>query len=92
MPPIFIPGGKPTLTKQIMSTEITPEQVAEAKKNGQAVLYSAPGKPVRILSKEETQKMDDNWDEEYCCPKKLAELYRKVREHTALSKKYRENP
>ncbi|MBQ2379569.1 MAG: hypothetical protein II295_04170 [Akkermansia sp.] len=61
---------------------ITPEQAAEAKKNGQAVLYSAPGKPVRILSKEETKKLDDNWDNEYCCPKKLAELYRKVQERT----------
>ena len=73
-----------------MSTMITPEQVAEAKKNGQAVLYSAPGKPVRILSKEGTKKMDDNWDNEFCCPKPLAALYRKVRERTTL-KKNREN-
>lgn len=79
-------------TKQTMSTEITPEQVAEAKKNGQAVLYSAPGKPVRILSKEETKKLDDSIDPEFSTTKRQAEALRKVRERTALTKKNRENP
>lgn len=70
-----------------MHTMITPEQVAEAKKNGQAVLYSAPGKPVRILSKEETKKMDDNWDDEFCCPKVLSELYRRAYARSASKMK-----
>ena len=75
-----------------MSTEITPEQVAEAKKNGQAVLYSAPGKPVRILSKEETQKLDNSIDEEYMIPKRFVEQYKRLRTLSASkTKKNREN-
>ena len=70
---------------------ITPEQVAEAKKNGQAVLYSAPGKPVRILSKEETKRMDDNWDDEYCCPKVLSEVYRRAYARSESKKNSSEN-
>lgn len=74
-----------------MSAEITPEQIAEAKKNGRAVLYSAPGKPVRILSKEETKKMDDNWDNEYCCPRVLSEVYRRAYARSASKAKKNRN-
>ena len=69
---------------------ITPEQVAEAKKNGLRVAYNVDGKPVRILSKEEIQKRKENWDEEFSCPKKLGELFRKVRARTEQMKKQKE--
>ena len=63
---------------------ITPEQVAEAKKNGLQVAYNVEGKPVRILSKEETQKMRENWDEEFSCPKVLSEAYKRAYERLGL--------
>ena len=55
-----------------MSEMITPEQIAEAEKNGLRICYNSEGIPVRIMSKEEIQRQNENWDEEYCCPKALS--------------------
>ena len=75
-----------------MSTEITPEQIAEAKKNGLRVCYNAEGQPTRILSKEEIKKREENWDDEFCCPKVLSEVYRRAYARSASkTKKNREN-
>ena len=74
-----------------MSEMITPEQIAEAMKNGLRICYNSEGIPVRIMSKEEIQRQKENWDEEYCCPKKLGELFRKVRARMELSKRPKES-
>ena len=74
---------------QKMIKRLTDEQIAEAKKNGQAVIYGLrDGKlvPIQILSKEETRKADEDWDKEMHCPKGVAALLRKVRERTSQTK------
>ena len=78
---------------QKMIKRLTDEQIAEAKKNGQAVIYGEldgelDGElvPMRILSKEETLEADANWDDEMHCPKGVAALLRKVRERTSQTK------
>ena len=75
---------------QKMIKRLTDEQIAEAKRNGQAVIYGLrDGKlvPMRILSKEETLEADANWDDEMHCPKGVAALLRKVRERERERKK-----
>ena len=70
---------------QKMIKRLTDEQIAEAKRNGQAVMYR-DGIPYRVMSKEKTREMRENWDDEMHCPKGVAALLRKVRERTSQTK------
>lgn len=74
-----------------MSNMITPEQVEEAKRNGLRVCYSAEGVPTRILSKEEMKRREENWDDEYCCPKVLSEAYKRVCARSAFKTRMQNN-
>ena len=70
---------------------ITPEQVKEAKKNGLRVCYNEEGRPTRILGNEEIKKREENWDEEYCCPRALSEAYRRAYARSESKKNSSEN-
>lgn len=65
---------------------ITPEQIAEAKKNGQAVMYNSSGKTTRILSKEETIRLYNSIDDEYMIPKQYVEQYKRLQTPSVLKK------
>ena len=71
---------------QKMIKRLTDEQIAEAKRNGQAVMYR-DGIPYRVMSKEKTREMRENWDDEMHCPKRVAEFWRRAREWERERKK-----
>ena len=65
----------------------TAEEVEMARKEGLRIGYNSQGVPVRIMSREEMKEADANWDDEFHCPKRVAEFWRRAREWERERKK-----